>query len=382
LTACLLVLSAACSTPSKTAEVVKADSRPEVPAKAGRISFPADSPKLAQIRSELVQTASLPMNEVNSPGKVEANPNRLAHVVAPLAGRVVQVLVRIGDVVKQGDPVVVMESPDLDTAVSAYTQAEAGVTQAKIALTKARSDLDRTKLLLEHGAAPEKDMIAAQSIVAQSEPAVKQAEAVASQSLRRLEILGVQPGVVGQKLTVKAPISGKVLEIAVAGSEYKNDTTASLMTIADLSTVWISSDVQETNIGLVRSGERVEISLPAYPNEKFNGRVLQIADTEDPTTRTIKVRTEMANPSGRFRPEMYAQIRLVGEAKQMPVVPTAAIVQSEGRSIVYRQVSTGVFDQVVVKTGVTVGDKIAVTSGIAVGDRIVTDGTMLLQSSY
>jgi membrane fusion protein, heavy metal efflux system len=381
LIAILFLLSAACTPNPRAADEVKTDKHPEPEPIPGRVTFAADSPKLSQIHSELVQTASIPVNEVNSPGKVEANQNRLAHVVAPLAGRVSQVLVRIGDFVQQGQPVLIMESPDLDTAIAAQTQAEAGVNQAKIALTKAKSDLERTKLLFDDGAVPQKDLIAAQSVVALSEPALKQAEAASSQALRKLELLGVQPGAVGQKLTVKAPISGKVLEISVSGSEIKNDTTASLMTIADLSTIWVSSDVQEANIGLARVGQRVEIEMPAYPNEKFTGRVFQIADTEDPTTRTIKVRTEMANPNGRFRPEMYAQIRLIGEAKTMPVVPAAAIVQSEGRSVVFRQVSAGVFDLVAVKTGLNVSGKIAITNGISAGDRIVTDGTMLLQAN-
>ena len=223
-------------------------------------------------------------------------------------------------------------------------------------------------------------MIAAQSVVAQSEPAITQAEALTSQALRRLQILGVQPGAVGQKLTVRAPISGKVLEIGVAASEYKNDTSASLVTIADLSSVWVSSDVQESYISLVRKGEQVEIALSAYPNEKFSGRVLQIADVEDPTTRTIKVRSELPNPNGRLRPEMFAQIRLIGESKQMPVIPMGAILQADGKSVVYRELSPGVFQAVNVTTGGKAGDKIAIASGLKAGDRVVTDGVMLLRS--
>lgn len=320
------------------------------------------------------------MDEVNSPGKVEANPNRLSHVIAPLPGRVVQVLVRIGDGVKQGDPVLIMECPDLDTAIANHAQAEGSVTQAKIALAKAKSDYERAKTLFDKGAVAEKELIATQSVVAQSEPAVAQAEALTSQALRRLQILGVQPGAVGQKLTVRAPIAGKVLEVNVTPSEYKNDTAASLLTIADLSSVYISSDVQESNIGLVRKGEQVQIVLSAYPNEKFSGRVMQIADVEDPTTRTIKVRSELPNPGGRLRPEMYAQIRLVGEARQMPVIPAAAILQADGKSIVYRELSKGVFQAVTVTTAGKAGDKIAITSGLAVGHRVVTDGVMLLRS--
>ena len=374
-----LVLVASCT--SKEPTTAKAsDSPPAAAPKSDRITIPQDSPKLSQIRSEAVAMAAVPMNEVNSPGKIEANPNRLSHVIAPLSGRVSQVLVRIGDSVKQGDPVLLMESPDLDTAIANHAQAEAAVTQAKIALAKAKADYERAKTLFDKGAVAEKDLLATQSVLAQSEPAVLQAQAAVGQALRRLQIMGVQPGAVGQKLTVRAPISGKVLEIGVTTSEFKNDTSASLMTIADLSTVWVSSDVQESHIGLVRKGEQVEIVMAAYPNEKFAGRVMQIADVEDPTTRTIKVRSELPNPNGRLRPEMYAQIRLVGESKQMPVVPAAAIVQADGKSVVYRELSRGVFQAVNITTGGKAGDKISVTSGISSGDRIVTDGVMLLRS--
>ena len=377
LVVCLLPFSACSSKETPPAKV--AETAPPG-AKSDRVTIPADSPKLSQIHSEEVKAAAVPVNEVNSPGKIEANPNRLSHVIAPLSGRVVQVLVRIGDAVKQGDAVLVMECPDLDTAIANHAQAEASVTQAKIALAKAKSDYERTKTLFDKGAVAEKELIATQSVVAQSEPAVKQAEALTSQALRRLQILGVQPGAVGQKLTVRAPISGKVLEIGVTTGEFKNDTAASLLTIADLSTVWVSSDVQESHIGLVGKGEYVEIAMAAYPNEKFSGRVMQIADTEDPTTRTIKVRSELPNPNGRLRPEMYAQIRLVGASKQMPVVPAAAILQADGKSMVYRELSRGVFQAVIVTTGGKAGDKIAIASGLSAGDRVVTDGVMLLRS--
>lgn len=375
---CLLLVSACVS--KEATEAKAPEKAPPAVAKSDRITIPADSPKLAQIHSEVVANAAVPANEVNSPGKVEANPNRLSHVIAPLAGRVIQVLVHIGDAVKQGDPVLIMECPDLDTAIANHAQAAASVTQAKIALAKAKSDYERTKTLFDKGAVAEKELIAAQSVVAQSEPAITQAEALTSQALRRLQILGVQPGAVGQKLTVRAPISGKVLEIGVAASEYKNDTSASLVTIADLSSVWVSSDVQESYIRLVRKGEQVEIALSAYPNEKFSGRVLQIADVEDPTTRTIKVRSELPNPNGRLRPEMFAQIRLIGESKQMPVIPMGAILQADGKSVVYRELSPGVFQLVNVTTGGKAGDKIAIASGLKAGDRVVTDGVMLLRS--
>ena len=99
------------------------------------------------------------------------------------------------------------------------------------------------------------------------------------------------------------------------------------MTIADLSTVWVSSQVPETYIRFIQLGERVEIRLVAYPDETFEGRVLQIADTVDPQTRTVKVHAEMDNPQGRFRPEMFGSIHHIESMARMPVVPAGAVIE-------------------------------------------------------
>ena len=109
------------------------------------------------------------------------------------------------------------------------------------------------------------------------------------QAGRRLDLLGLQREQFGQKIAVKAPISGKVLELTVAPNEYRNDTNASLMTIGDLSHVWVSSDVPETSIRFIKPGEHVDMELQAYPGRVFRARVKRIADTVDPVTRTIKV---------------------------------------------------------------------------------------------
>ncbi len=122
-------------------------------------------------------------------------------------------------------------------------------------------------------------------------------------------MLGLKPGVFGQKVTVSAPISGKVLEMSVTAGEYRNDTTAPVMTIADLSTVWGRSDVPESAIRFIQPGEPIDVQLTAYPGETFHGRVTRIADTVDPQTRTIKVRAEMSNAHERLRPEMFGTIR-------------------------------------------------------------------------
>ncbi len=368
-----------CGQPDAKASAGVAATKPSA-AKPGQMVIPADSPQLSQIRSESVETAVVPVGSVAAPGKVEANANRLSHVVLPLAGHITSVLVKIGDFVRQGQTVLTIESADADTAVSSFKQAQATVTQAKSALAKGQMDFDRQKDLYDHGAVPQKEVFNAQAVTIQAQAAVEQAQAATDQARRRLEILGIGTGTYGQRVTIHAPISGKVLEMTVVNGEFRNDLSAPLMTIADLSSVWVTTDVPETAIRLVKLGEHVKIELAAYPGETFRGRVALISDTVEPQTRTVKVRAELANPDGRFKPEMFGNIHLAEQTELRPTVPASAIIATDGMSLVWRETSRGVFEKVAVTTGAQVAERVAILSGLQANDRVVVDGVMLLSS--
>ena len=339
-----------------------------------------DSPQLTQIRTEAVESSLVPVDSVSAPGKVEANTNRLSHVVLPVTGRVATVLVKTGDFVRQGQALLTVESADVDAAVSGFQQTQAGVTQAKSALAKSQMDLDRAKDLYDHGAVPQKDVLNAQAITVQAQAAVEQSQAATEQARRRLQILGLDTGTFGQRLTIHAPLSGKLLEMSVVNGEFRNDLSAPLMTIADLSAVWVTSDVPETAIRFIKRGEPVKIELAAYPGETFKGRVALISDMVDPQTRTIKVRAELANADGRLKPEMFGKIQLTVQTELRPTVPTSAIIAADGKTLVWRENRKGAFQKVAVITGAQVGDRIAITEGLSAKDRIVVDGVMLLTS--
>jgi membrane fusion protein, heavy metal efflux system len=371
-----------------------ANAAPPVPkSEPGVVVIAPDSPKLKEIHVGEVQTASVPFDEVVSPGKIETNPNLVSRVALPLAGRVSAVLVKLGDSVKRGDPLLTLESPDADATASACLQAQAAVTQARAALTqaqanqnKAQSDYDRASDLFQHNAVAQKDVLTAGNALAQAKAAVdqstaalEQAQAGLQQSDRKAQLLGLKPGTFGQKVTVSAPMSGKVLEMSVAAGEYRNDTNAPVMTIADLSTVWVSSDVSESAIRFIQTGERIDVELTAYPGETFHGRVMRIADTVDPQTRTIKVRAEMDNSKGKLRPEMYGTIRHTDSTRLLPVVPVGAVIQGDGKSSVWLEESPGRFRSVEVKIGERTGDALPIQSGLKAGARVVVDGAMLLR---
>jgi cobalt-zinc-cadmium efflux system membrane fusion protein len=355
-----------------------ADEDPIATPAPGTIEFAAGSPMLAELHRATVTTAELPTAEVVAPGKIEANPNRVSKILLPVAGRIVAVAVKAGDAVAAGQPLLTVEGPDADGAVSGYLTADAGVAQARAAIIKA-GRLDRSTDLFEHNAVARKDVLSAESALVQAKAVGRQADALLAQARRRLAVLGLAPGDARPQVVVRSPLAGKVLELSVVPGEYRNDTTASVMTIADLATVWVSSQVPESYIRFVQIGERVDISLLAYPAETFTGHVSRIADTVDPQTRTVKVHAEMKNPEGRFRPEMYGRIHHIESTAQTIVVPAGAVVERDSGSVVFVETTPGTFAQRHVTLGGRVGDLVRVTSGVQPGEGR-GGGVMLLKN--
>jgi cobalt-zinc-cadmium efflux system membrane fusion protein len=360
-----------------------ADSQPSLAAatRSGNlVKFPAGHPQLSRIRVAPVATAPVPRDEVVAPGKVELDPGRVSHVPVPVPGRIDRVLVGLGDTVTAGQPIILLESTEVSAVMSALRQASANVSQAKATLAKSDADLSRSRALLADRAIAQKDVLAAEAIVAQAKASVEEAQASRDEALRKLEILGLKPGAMDQRVTVKAPVSGKVVEITGASGDYRNDTNTPVMTIADLSTVWVAADVPEDRIRLIRPNETVEISMPAFPGERLTGRVRKIGDAVDPQTRTIKVRAELPNPSGRYKPEMFATIRHVQGHSALPIIPRGALLQQQDSNTVFLERAPGEFEEVPVTVAWQDEKQVAIRTGIKAGDRVVVDGTTQLKA--
>lgn len=353
---------------------------PEIVISGDRITLPPGSPKLNLIHVAPVAMGQFQLEEVSAPGEIEANPNRVSHVLMPVMGRIRQVLVHLGDTVSEGQPLVVIESPDATAALATQMQAESQIRQAKSALLKSQRDLARARDLHEHGALALKDLQSAENDEVQAQGNVEQAQASADANAQRLKTLGLEPGQLSPLATARAPIAGKVMDIAVAPGEYRNDTSASLMTINDLQTVWMSALVPETKIRYVQVGEAVRAELSAYPGEVYQARVIRISDTVDPQTRTIRVEAEIPNPSFHLRVGMFGQMHHMHPPVEKPAVPVAAVVETSGRSVVYVEENPGTFRERQITTGDRQNDLLPVLSGLSPGERIIVDGVMLLRT--
>lgn len=381
---------------------------PVVPGVAGKISIPLDSPKLTYIKVEPVLSASVPGAEVTAPGSVEANPNLISHVHLPVSGRIRRVMVREGDSVQTGQALLTVVSPEATEAQAALREADAslrqqqataiearvGVTKARTMLRKAQLDCQRVRDLFKHDAIAKKevlwaetDLIQARSdlenslaLVSQAQAGIDSAVAARDQAVNKLRILEVGANDPDPEIVVHSPLTGKILEMSVVAGEYHSDLGASVMTVADLSSVWVVSNVPESDIRWISVGEPVHLTLDAYPGQQFEGRVARLADVLDPKTRTVKVMTSLPNPFGKFRPEMFGRIHHIHNQHKLAVIPAPAVLQTgDGKKIVYVQTQPGTFEPRTVDIGQRQGANVAVLRGISPGERVVVDGAMLLR---
>jgi membrane fusion protein, heavy metal efflux system len=331
-----------------------------------RLIIPATSPLRTQLQVDSVATARI-RQEFSATASVEADPAHVAHVVPPLAGRVVAIHVRVGDVVSAGQGLVTIDSPDFATAIADYRRAQSGLAQAQ-------RTRDRQVDLHDKGVAAVRD-------VEQAETDLAQARSEFDRAAARLQTLGVDPAATtsARTLEMRAPIAGIVEEVTASEGEFRNDASAPLMTIADLSTVWLTANVPEKDIHAVSKGQPIDAVFAAYPGEGFHGTVLQIGNLLDPDTRSAKVRVAVPNPTTRFKPGMFATVRFLGPAEEAILVPTAAVVQLRDSTYVYAEVAPWTFEARPVAIGAQQGDRTVIHSGVAKGNRIVVRGALLLQ---
>jgi len=329
-----------------------------------KVVIPPGSPLRSRIKVEPA-TEQVITSQFIAPGSVEADPSRLAKITPPLAGRVERLFVRLGDRVEKGQPLLVLNSSDLVAARADYVR-------AKSALAQAQRTYTRQKDLFDHGIGAQRDLEQAETdrTVAQSE---------LDRTTRRLTQLGVPVDAPPGPLVVRSPIAGRVVDLAVAPGEFKNDPNAVLMTVADLSTVWLTAGVQEKDVRRVKVGDEATAVFSAYPDQTYTGKVFSVADLLDLETRTVKVRVALDNPDGRFKPGMFATVRFSGSSAPAVVVPTAALVLRGDESFAFVEVGDWVFEPRPVVTGEQQGGLTVITRGLDAGSPVVTREAVVLQ---
>ncbi len=363
LIACLLVLVVevgGCGKPSMPQPTPSSQDRPT----RGDFVLPDDAKGVATAPARLKTIGDF----LEVAARIQADPTRVVRVFPPVGGRLLTVQVRPGDHVRQGQTLAVLESSEISAARADYQKARADAAVKENALRRA-------SLLFENQVLAEKEYQQAQA-----DAEVAQAEL--GRARERLRILGVEPEGSSDQLRVPAPRAGVVLDIGAAPGELSRslDSPAPLATLADLSTVWVIGDVYEKDLASVKVGQPADVTVNAYPGERFTGKVVALSDTVDPATRTLKLRVALANPGWRLKPEMFASIRLLRAAKACVVVPASAVVREGDSSYVFVERSPGRFERRSVTLGKAVGDsELQVTSGLKAGEVVVAEGALLLR---
>ncbi|MEB0118330.1 efflux RND transporter periplasmic adaptor subunit [Undibacterium sp. RTI2.2] len=369
-----------------------------------KISVPAKSPLRSRLAVLPVAT-SVPSHIITVPATVEADPSLTVNILPPLTGRLVELKVKLGDVVKQGQVLALISSPDL-------AQAYADVDKAQDGLELSHKALERARGVNAAGGNAAKDFEQATSNYVQAQAEARRAETrlkVLNGSTSTLQsntsitsntgnAINIHTKASSRLLSITAPISGVVTALTVGSGAYLNDATASLMTVANLNQIWVTANVPEQLVSSVAKGQSVDINLPAYPNQTFHGTVAFVSAVLEPDTRRNKVRISFANQDGKLKPNMFATASILltqtmqttkagstpqAQASQLasitPItIPTSALLMNNDDITVFVEVAPWTFVRRSVELGHEDNDKVTILSGLTATDRVVVRGGVLL----
>jgi cobalt-zinc-cadmium efflux system membrane fusion protein len=303
------------------------------------------------------------------PAVVESDPARTAAVLTPLSGRLVSLKVSLGDRVRKGQVLAIIDSPDLG-------QAYDDDAKAADSLKVADKNLERQEGQHRIGAASDKDLDQAKSDRTQ-------ALAEYTRTHARLKTLGAsaEPGVSADqphRLVIAASMSGSITALSVAPGDMINDPTQPLMTLADLSTVWVTALVAEKDVSVVYKNQDAEVTLSAYPGKVLRGKVLFVSDVIEADSRRNKLRIAFANADYRLKPNMFATVTVIGPDRTEIVVPSSALLMNNDRTSVFVATAPWTFERRTVDPDLGDGATVAIRSGLTAGDQVVVKGGILL----
>lgn len=320
------------------------------------------------IQTITVKSSSVP-DYLVLPAHIEADPTRVVHVFPPAGGRIVEMKVRPSDHVEKGQLLALLESSDLSRAVADYHKAKVDAEVKQQALTRAED-------LLTHNAIAQKDY-------QQAHGDAKIAEAELEATAQHIRDLGMDPDHASTELRVVAPRSGVILDIGASTGEYSKslDAPQPLCTIADISTVWALGDIYERDFATLKMGAEAQVTLDAYPNQHWAGRVGVLYDVVDPATRTLHLRVVLENPDRRIKPAMFGSIRVLRSSSAGILIPASAVIREGNEAHVFVSKGNGRFERRTVKLGRALDGSIEILSGISQGDSIVSEGALLLRAA-
>lgn len=355
-------LLAACTEPVD--KTPAAQPPPKVP---GEVYLAPDSPKKTYVKTASLSLSQHPLLEPLA-GKISYNEKVTSRISSPVAGRVIAAPIALGAQVQAGSTLLELDSPDVATAEADYAKAQADVTLAQKAL-------NRQKELYAGKAVALKELEQAQDDFNGARSDVQRAQ----QRLKNLRISTQQND---GRFALRSQVEGIVVERNVnPGIEVRPDREAPLFVVSDIKKLTLLMEVFEVNLGKIRLGQKLSVSVPAYPGELFSATVEYIAQVLDEKTRTVQVRCDLPNADGRLLPGMYATITVDSDpGDQAIVIPLTAIFTEGDADYVFVDLGDNHYKQRPVEIGLRLKDKAVVTGGLQAGEQLVTEGALTLRA--
>jgi membrane fusion protein, heavy metal efflux system len=327
--------------------------------------------------------------ETVTEGKIAVDEDRSTPVFSPYAGRVTKLLVRPGDSVTQRQPLFVIEAADTVQAQNDFIAAMTGLNKAQSALDLAQLQDRRAKDLFEGKAVPLKDYQQTQATLIQAQNDLRSSQTALEAARNRLRILGLtddaisafqEKGRINPDTTIFSPIAGTVVQRKIGPGQYVNAGASDPgFVIGDLSTVWLTAFVRETDAARVSVGQEIAFNVLALPGRPLKARIDYVSAAIDPATRRLLVRATVDNKDGLLKPEMFANVTIYSGGDHPAVgVPKRALIYEgdqvrlwvahEDKSIELRQIKTGLIN----------GDLVEVDGNLKPGEQIVTKGSLFI----
>jgi cobalt-zinc-cadmium efflux system membrane fusion protein len=326
-----------------------------------------------EVRQIALEDAAVPLSAT---AVIETNMDRSAKISPRVTGKAVRIIASQGDRVKAGQALAYLDSVELDQTWADYLKA-----QGKVELT--RKNLQREESLFEKKVCPEKDVLKARQELGE-------AEADLNLTKERFRLLGVNVSQFEATkgngnhplIPVTTPVGGVVIEKTITQGEMVN-SEKTLFTVADLSTLWVVIDIYEKDISRLRLGSGVKVSVTAFPEKTFKGKISYISDVVDEKTRTEKARVTIDNSSGLLKAGMFAAVLIEatgGGTERLIAVPEEAVLIDGTKSYVFIQTAPDKFRMREIAAGRTLGSRLEVTSGLKEGDAVAVKGAFILKS--
>jgi len=346
-------------------------------AEPGVLKLPEGSTTLMHLQTDRVALRPIRTVLKAQAGEILPNENRLAHLSARVPGRIVAVYANLGDRVKKGDRLLLLDSP-------AYGEAQLEYRKARITLSVAKKALERAQALLDRGAIGAGEQQRRDADHEHARADLHEAEeklhllGMTEREIQRLAAKTLPHAEVAQ-VSLRAPFTGDVIERNATIGEVVDPNTM-LFTVADLSTVWVRADFPEQQAGRLQTGLTLEVRVSAYPDTMFHGAITYVGAVIDPTTRTVMARADVANPDGQLRPEMFAEVSVVTDEQAVLSVPRTAVQQVGSQKVVFVVRGPRRFESREVTLGPASREYIQVVTGLDAGDEVVTQGSYALKS--